>query len=126
MAARWLALCALAALAVAGPAPRADRVQAHLHSPARVAHLNAAALPPRAGDVAAPMDMCLAIASELPSYCSCAPRPGGFVLACSVNFLNVDVIGLNATFLPCANPARLHIVVYETDDHLVYPSALHA
>merc|ERR1712000_660639 len=68
--------------------------------------------------------MCDEISDDLPSFCQCANTQYGFVVDCSVDFLDLDTIGLKADIKPCGNPASMSLDITEADLGIDYPIAM--
>jgi hypothetical protein len=52
------------------------------------------------------IDYCGYVSSFLPSECRCTNVNRGFDLQCSVNFFNLDNVGLDLNISPCGHPAE--------------------
>jgi len=64
--------------------------------------------------------ICEVIDGELPSECNCRDSLYGAAVNCTVNIFNLDNVGMYADFSPCANPAHMGVMVYETKFGITY------
>ena len=55
--------------------------------------------------------VCAVISPDLPSFCSCDTKALGGTLTCSVNFLDLDTIGVVVDMEPCADPMNFDVDV---------------
>ena len=58
--------------------------------------------------------VCAVISPDLPSFCSCDTKKEtalGGTLTCSVNFLDLDTIGVVVDMEPCADPMNFDVDV---------------
>lgn len=59
--------------------------------------------------------ICEDVAPYLPSECECSDVDMGFHASCSVNFLEVDTITVEADVIPCSSPAHADLVVSDSE-----------
>ena len=60
--------------------------------------------------------VCDILNEYLPSECQCTvPSPNGAHVSCSINFLDIDTIGMTADIEPCGNPATIGGEITEAD-----------
>ena len=73
------------------------------------------------------IDYCGYVSSFLPSECRCSNVNHGFDLKCSVNFFNLDNVGLDLSISPCGHPAEATLDFTDTKFHIQHELAgLHA
>tara|TARA_B100000795_G_scaffold17640_1_gene11707 strand:+ start:707 stop:1414 length:708 start_codon:yes stop_codon:yes gene_type:complete len=72
--------------------------------------------------------ICSVIADDLPSECQCTSGSGvgEFTVACTVDFLDIDEIGLTGNFQPCGSPAQANFEVTEADLGIDYTKSYEA
>lgn len=63
-------------------------------------------------------DFCGEIQPHLPNHCSCTSLQLGAKVGCTIDFLDVDTIGLTATLDLCDDPASADIRVNDTKLHI--------
>ena len=60
--------------------------------------------------------ICGILSQDLPSFCTCnSSSLYEATVQCMVNFLDIDEVGLQATFSPCSDPATLDLDIVEED-----------
>lgn len=68
--------------------------------------------------------ICDVIGGDLPGFCTCQDTSSiGATVACQVNMLGIDTIGLKAEFAPCAMPAHVNLDITEKDLGIDYQIA---
>ena len=73
------------------------------------------------------IDYCGYVARFLPSECNCANANHGFDLKCSVNFFDLDNVGLQIKVAPCGHPAEAELDFTDTKFNIRHELAgLHA
>ena len=69
------------------------------------------------------LDICGLVAPVLPSFCQCADSGSSSNITCSINFLDIDTIGVQVLMNPCTPPASISMDIVEADMGIDYPIA---